>query len=102
MGTGKALTITGLDDAAADDRLVFTNIDNPNTSAASNAIGGQAFRNETVITLTNPGFAAVNVTGITLGGPDASAFQIVNAPSTIPAGGSVQVTVRFIGYGSGR
>ena len=33
VGTGKALTITGLDDAAADDRLVFTNIDNPNTSA---------------------------------------------------------------------
>ena len=47
-----ALTISGLDTAAADDRLVFTNIDRPNTNAATTAIGGQEFRDDAVITLT--------------------------------------------------
>ncbi len=42
VGNGGVLTISGLDAAAADDRLVFTNIDNPNNGGG---IGGQAFRN---------------------------------------------------------
>ena len=52
-----------------------------------------------MITLTNAGFAAVNVSGHhpwrrqRLGVPDRQC-----APTTIPAGGSVQVTVRFIGH----
>ena len=93
VGFGQNLQLSGLDDAAADDRLVFTSIDNPATAQ-------QQFRNEAVVTLTNDGFAAVDITGITVGDP--SNFQIVGAiPDTIPAGGSAQVTVRFVGTHAG-
>ena len=88
---GGSVTVSGLDDAAADDRLVFTNIDNP-------ANGSQLFRNEATITLTNDGLGAASITGLTFGGADAAAFEIVgDAPTTIPEGGSAQVTVRFTG-----
>ena len=52
VGDGGALTIAGLDAAAADDRLVFTNIDNPNNGGG---IGDQEFRNVAEVTLTNSG-----------------------------------------------
>jgi hypothetical protein len=98
VGFGGTLAIAGLDDAAADDRLVFTSIDTPNSSGASNAIGGQQFRNEAALTLSNDGIIPVAITGMTLGGASPGSFQIVGAPPTsIPAGGSVQVTVRFVG-----
>ncbi len=91
VGFGGSVTVTGLDDAAADDRLVFTNIDKP-------ANGAQLFRDEATFTLTNDGLGPVAITGLTLGGADADDFEIVGAaPSTIPEGGSVQVTVRFTG-----
>ena len=91
VGFGGSVALSGLDDAAADDRLVFTNIDNPKD-------GAQLFRNEATITLTNDGLGPVNVTGLTFGGDDADDFEIVGAaPTTIPEGGSVQVAVRFTG-----
>ncbi|WP_265502024.1 carbohydrate-binding protein [Paracoccus beibuensis] len=93
VGFGQNLELSGLDDAAADDRLVFTSIDEPATAQ-------QQFRNEAVVTLTNDGFAAVDISSIVVGDP--SNFQIVGTiPDTIPAGGSAQVTVRFIGTHAG-
>ncbi|WP_043361989.1 putative Ig domain-containing protein [Belnapia sp. F-4-1] len=93
VGFGQVLSVTGLDDAAADQRLVFTNIDTP-------ANASQAFRNEAVITLRNDGFTALNITGITVA--DTSAFQIVGTvPTTINPGSTANVTVRFIGTHAG-
>ncbi|WP_236037996.1 carbohydrate-binding protein [Belnapia arida] len=93
VGFGQVLSVTGLDDAAADQRLVFTNIDTP-------ANASQAFRNEAVVTLRNDGFSALSISGITVGDP--SAFQIVGTvPGTIAAGGTANVTVRFIGTHAG-
>ncbi|PKP66300.1 MAG: hypothetical protein CVT86_03010, partial [Alphaproteobacteria bacterium HGW-Alphaproteobacteria-8] len=85
VGFGGQLVISGLDDAAADDRLVFTNIDNPNNSGG---IGGQQFRNEATVTLSNPGFGPVVISGLTLGGEDAASFEIVGAPTTLAPGAS--------------
>ncbi|WP_118136145.1 carbohydrate-binding protein [Oceanicella sp. SM1341] len=90
MGFGDSIVVSGLDDAAADDRLVFTNIDNP-------ANGSQLFRNEAVITLTNEGFVTTTVTGVTIGGPNADDFEVVGALPTLAPGASAQITVRFIG-----
>lgn len=87
---GSSLVVSNLDDAAADDRLVFTNIELP----ANN----QQFRNEASFTLSNPGFEPLVVNAITVSGDDAGSFQIVGAiPASIAAGGSVNVTVRFVG-----
>ncbi|WP_380052068.1 carbohydrate-binding protein [Falsihalocynthiibacter sp. SS001] len=87
---GASLEVEGLDAAAADDRLVFTSIDQP--------VSGQEFRNEATITLSNAGFAALAISAITFDGADAGSFEIVgNAPTSIPAGGSVDVTIAFTG-----
>jgi hypothetical protein len=90
VGFGGNVVVSGLDDAAADDRLVFTNIDNP-------ANGSQLFRNEATLTLTNDGFAPVTVTGIAIGGANAGDFEIVGNLPTLAAGQSANVTVRFVG-----
>ncbi len=97
VGFGADLRISGLDPATADDRLVFTNIMNPDVRNPTQAIGGQEFKNETVITLTNDGFETLQISKFALEGPGASAFQIVNAPKSIAAGGKVDVTIRFVG-----
>ncbi|THF71442.1 glycosyl hydrolase [Deinococcus sp. Arct2-2] len=50
------------------------------------------------LTLSNPGTAAVKITSLTLAGPNASAFGVVDAPPlpvTLAAGQSVGVGVRF-------
>lgn len=92
VGFGQDLRVAGLDDAAADDRLVFTNIDQPVNAQ-------QAFRNEAVLTIANDGFAALNISSIVSGNP---AFQIVGTvPTSIAAGGSAQITVRFVGTHTG-
>ncbi|ETX29840.1 carbohydrate-binding protein [Roseivivax isoporae] len=96
VGFGGVLAVSGLDDAAADDRLVFTNIENPNN------VGGltQTFRNEATFTLSNDGIAALDVAALTIEGADAGAFEIISGPSgafTIGAGQSIQVTVAFTG-----
>ena len=91
VGFGGSIAIGGLDDAAADDRLVFTNIDNP-------ANGSQLFRNEATITLSNDGFAPAEITGLAVGGSDADDFEIVGAvPTSLAAGASAQVTIRYTG-----
>ncbi|MEQ1941290.1 carbohydrate-binding protein [Mesorhizobium sp. VNQ89] len=93
VGFGQDLRLAGLDDAAADERLVFTSIDNP-------ANAQQSFRNEAVLTIANDGFAALNISSIVLG--DTANFQIVGAISTtVAAGGSAQITVRYIGTHAG-
>ncbi|MFS4438004.1 carbohydrate-binding protein [Paracoccaceae bacterium GXU_MW_L88] len=93
VGFGQTLDIEGLDDAAADDRLVFTNIDNPANSQ-------QEFRNEATVTLTNDGFAALTIEDIVLGDPEN--FQIVGTiPTEVPAGGSVDLTIEFVGTHTG-
>ena len=97
IGFGALLEIGGLNPAAPDDRLVFSSIDTPNTAPGTLALGGQMFSNETVVTLSNDGFLATNIGAITLGGANPEAFEIVNAPSVIAAGSTVEMTVRFIG-----
>ncbi len=93
VGFGQELVVEGLDDAAADDRLVFTNIDNP-------ANAQQTFRNEATFTISNDGFVPLTIEDILIGNGDA--FEIVGAvPTTIAAGGSAQVTVRFVGEHAG-
>ncbi|MBB5760649.1 hypothetical protein HNR01_000244 [Methylorubrum rhodesianum] len=92
VGFGQHMVVTGLDDAAAGDRLVFTNIDTP-------ANASQAFRNEATFTITNDGAAALTIESVTTGNP---AFQIVGTPPTsIAAGASATVTVRFVGTHGG-
>ena len=89
VGFGQHLAVSGLDDAAADERLVFTNIDHP-------ANGAQEFRNEATFTISNDGFTALSIDGVDVGDP--SAFEIVGSvPTSIAAGASAEVTVRFIG-----
>jgi hypothetical protein len=90
VGFGGNLVVSGLDGAAADDRLVFTNIDNP-------VNGSQLFRNEATLTLTNDGFAPLTVTSIAIGGANAADFEVVGGLPTLAAGQSANVTVRFIG-----
>ncbi|SES39254.1 Carbohydrate binding module (family 6) [Tranquillimonas rosea] len=93
LGFGQKLGLEGLDDAAADDRLVFTSIDQP-------ANGAQEVRDTAVVTLTNEGFSTLSISGIEVGDP--SAFEIVGTvPTEIPAGGSAQVTVQFTGTHDG-
>ena len=93
VGFGQSLAVSGLDDAAADDRLVFTSIDEP-------ANDQQQVRDEAVVTLTNDGFAPLSISGITLGDPES--FEIVGQiPTEIAAGGSATITVRFTGTHAG-
>lgn len=93
VGFGQEITVAGLDDAAADDRLVFTSIDNP-------ANAQQNFRNEATFTISNDGFATLSISDIIIGNP--LAFEIVGSiPTSIAAGASAQITVRFIGTHAG-
>ena len=92
VGFGQRMVVAGLDDAAADERLVFTNIDTP-------ANGTQAFRNEAMITLSNDGSAPLSIQSVATGSPS---FEIVGAvPTSIAAGASAQIMVRFTGAHTG-
>jgi len=84
------LRISGLDSAAADARLVFTNIALP-------ANAQQTFRNLATVTLRNDGVAPISITEALLAGADADAFRLEGLPPTLAAGASAQVTVRFVG-----
>ena len=98
LGTRGALAVSGLDDAAADDRLVFTNIETPSSKGAF----PQTFRNEATFTIENAGNGALTVTDIAISGDGAGTFEIVGGlPSPIAAGGSAQVTVRYAGTDDG-
>ncbi|SFD70521.1 carbohydrate-binding protein [Roseivivax sediminis] len=85
---GGVLTVDGLDDAAADDRLVFSRIDNP-------ANGNQAFRDSTTITVTNDGIGALTIDDLTVTG----AFTIsgLSEGESLAPGESVDLTVTFTG-----
>jgi hypothetical protein len=92
--TGGQLSISGLDDAAADDRLVFTNIEQPNNNGKGLGLT-QTFRNEATFTITNDGIGELDITGLTIDDP---AFEIVSSvPATLAAGASLDVTVSFVG-----
>ena len=97
VGFGGVLTISGLDSAAADGRLVFTNIDNPNNGGG---IGGQVFRNTAEITLTNDGIGALNISGFSLEGVNLADFTVSGTTGALAAGASTTVTVTFIGSDS--
>jgi hypothetical protein len=90
VGFGQSLAVSGLDDAAADDRLVFSRIENP-------ANANQEFRDEATFTITNDGFEPLVISSLQVGNP--GAFQIVGptANLTVAAGASINVTVRFTG-----
>ncbi|MDH2328263.1 CBM35 domain-containing protein [Cereibacter sp. SYSU M97828] len=90
VGFGNSIAVSGLDDAAADARLVFTSIDQP--------VSNQQFRNEATFTITNDGIGALAIAGLDVTG----AFQIVGTPPTsLAAGASAQITVRFTGTHAG-
>jgi len=91
------LSIAGFDPAAADERIVFSKVTVPDKSAETTALGGQEFRDEATITLTNGGSAALKILGLTLDGSGAGDFEIVSAPASIAAGRSAEVVVRFTG-----
>ncbi|MCA0940154.1 carbohydrate-binding protein, partial [Salipiger pacificus] len=85
---GAVTTIEGLDDAAADDRLVFSRIDNP-------ANGDQAFRDTAVLTITNDGISNLTIDDLAVSGN----FTIsgLTEGQVIAPGASAQLTVTFIG-----
>lgn len=96
------LVVEDLEQGAADARLVFTNIEIPDTSAAVAAIGGQEFRDTATFTLRNDGDGVLTIEGLTISGPGAAAFEIVSAPTSVAAGASAEVVVRFIGTDTSR
>ncbi|NDV48556.1 carbohydrate-binding protein, partial [Salipiger sp. PrR003] len=85
---GAVTTIEGLDDAAADDRLVFSRIDNP-------ANGDQAFRDSAVLTITNDGISNLTIDDLAVSGN----FTIsgLSEGQVLAPGASAQLTVTFIG-----
>ncbi len=87
IGNGAVLAIDGLDDAAADDRLVFTNIEAP--------VGGQVFRNVATFTVDNDGLGDLDIQTLNLTGD----FIVTGlaAGDSIVSGGSATVTVEFTG-----
>jgi hypothetical protein len=87
VGFGGSLGIEGLDDAAADDRLVFSAIDNP--------VGNQETRDTTTFEVTNQGLGALTISGLSVDG----AFTATGlaAGDVIQPGGSVTVAVTFDG-----
>ncbi len=93
VGFGNVISIEGLDDAAADDRLVFSRIDNP--------ANGQEVRDSATFQVTNDGFVALEVVGLSFGGANPDAFELADPSQadgfTVAPGQSVDVTVNFVG-----
>uniref|UniRef100_UPI001CFCD7C2 carbohydrate-binding protein n=1 Tax=Alloyangia pacifica TaxID=311180 RepID=UPI001CFCD7C2 len=85
---GAVATIEGLDDAAADDRLVFSRIDTP-------ANANQAFRDSAVLTITNDGISDLSIDDLEITG--AFTLSGLAEGQVIAPGGSAQVSVSFIG-----
>lgn len=101
VGFGAGLVVNRLDRAAADNRLVFTNIDTPDNRQFVLNAGGQQFRNQTTIELYNDGFLDLPITSVEITGAGAGAFQVTGVPSTLAAGARASVTVRFVGTDPG-
>ncbi|MBT2774510.1 carbohydrate-binding protein, partial [Halomonas sp. ISL-60] len=87
--SGGEITVTNLDGVPSDDRLVMSRIQNP-------ANANQVFHDESTFTITNDGFANLEISSLVVADP--SLFEIVGATENlvIPVGGSLNVTVRFI------
>nr|WP_297460315.1 carbohydrate-binding protein [uncultured Halomonas sp.] len=87
--SGGEISIQNLDGAPSDERLVMSRIEDP-------ANDSQEVHDEVTITINNDGFANLEISSLEIGDP--SLFEIVGASTdlTIPAGGSLNVTVRFI------
>ncbi|ANT62899.1 hypothetical protein AYJ57_20665 (plasmid) [Salipiger sp. CCB-MM3] len=85
---GGQMEISGLDDAAAGDRLVFSRIDNPANSS-------QAFRDVASITITNDGAAPLTIDDLSVEG----AFEIsgLSQGDSIAVGATAELTVTFVG-----
>ncbi|MBT2799159.1 carbohydrate-binding protein, partial [Halomonas sp. ISL-104] len=86
---GGEITVTNLDGVPSDDRLVMSRIQNP-------ANANQVFHDESTFTITNDGFANLEISSLVVADP--SLFEIVGATENlvIPVGGTLNVTVRFI------
>jgi len=86
------LGVTELDDAAADARLVFTNI-NPDSPTLR---PGQSFRDKASFEIVNEGGQPLSILNIKIA--DESGFVIVGpVPATLAAGARATVTVAFVG-----
>ncbi|WP_052384029.1 carbohydrate-binding protein [Litchfieldella xinjiangensis] len=87
--SGGEITIANLDGVPSDERLVMSRIENP-------ANANQQVHDEVVFTITNDGFANLEIASLEIADP--SLFEIVGESTdlVIPAGGSLNVTVRFI------
>ena len=87
VGFGGELAISNLTAAAADERLVFSRIDNP-------ANGAQSFADTQTFTLTNAGVGPLDIDGIDVTGP----FEVVGqVPASLAPGASADITVQFTG-----
>ncbi|MHB0777600.1 carbohydrate-binding protein, partial [Halomonas sp. WWR20] len=83
------LSIENLDGVPSDDRLVMSRIENP-------ANDSQEVHDEATFTISNNGSADFTITSLEIADP--SLFEIVGDTTNlvVPAGGSLDVTVRFI------
>ncbi len=92
-GPNADICVQGLDDAAADARLVFSRIDNP-------ANAQQQFRDVRQFDIANVGGAPLTISDISIGGTDPGAFQVTSGPANgtvLAAGGSATVVMEFVG-----
>lgn len=85
--------LQGLDDAAADDRLVFSRIDNPVDAQ-------QQFRDVREFEIVNNGGAPLSIFDISIHGNDPGAFQFNSVPANgtvLAVGESATVRIEFVG-----
>ncbi|MCP1362754.1 carbohydrate-binding protein, partial [Halomonas sp. BBD45] len=91
--SGGEISITNLDGVPSDDRLVMSRIENPANSS-------QEVHDEVTFTITNDGFADLEIGQLEIADP--ALFEIVGDSTdlVVAPGGSLDVTVRFIGQDS--
>ncbi|SHE86800.1 delta endotoxin [Modicisalibacter ilicicola DSM 19980] len=87
--SGGEISIENLDGVPSDDRLVMSRIENP-------ANANQEVHDEVTFTITNDGFADLEISSLDIADP--TLFEIVGDSTdlVVPAGSSLNVTVRFI------
>ncbi|WP_346797114.1 carbohydrate-binding protein [Halomonas sp. Bachu 37] len=87
--SGGEISITNLDGVPSNERLVMSRIEDP-------ASDSQVFHDESTFTITNDGFANLEISSLEIADP--TLFEIVGATENliIPPGGTLNVTVRFI------
>jgi hypothetical protein len=97
IGFGRTLAVSGLDAAAADARLAFSRVDAPDASATLAALGGQRTRDVVTLILRNDGFLDATIASTAIEGPSAAAFRVESAPTTLAAGRTSTITLRYLG-----